>query len=172
MNKRTKPLRASFVVTLAAVGSMAGGGCADTVGPGATTPEGCPAESPVPGDPCGNEGQFCGYGVCNATVNSLASRMCQDGRWTQANESCNPPSWVDAGDDATPDATPTNECPPAAPLDGAACAADGPLNCSWGSCAQNGSAGFAMGGCVEGAWRVFHASCNPPPLLRPDAGTD
>jgi len=172
MNKRTHSLRASFVVTIAAVGSMVGGGCADTIGPGATTPDGCPEAPPQAGDPCGAEGQFCGYGVCNATENSLASRVCQDGRWTQSFVSCNPPSWVDGGVDVTPDPTPTNVCPAAAPADGAPCAADAPLTCSWGSCEQNGSAGFAMGGCAEGTWRIFHASCNPPQFLRPDAGTD
>lgn len=163
---RTARLRAPFVVTVATVGaSLAGCGGNVTRGDGdrneertphppatgeqpGSLPPGCPAEKPPSGEPCAVEGTACGYDRCFG-AHFTYEATCQDGAWSVALTSCNPP----------PIEPPTQPaaCPADEPSGGAPCS--GSLSCDYGDCLGSPT---LTADCIDGQCELGYWSCNPP----------
>jgi hypothetical protein len=184
---RSRQLRAPFVITLASVastlaacggstatdkgaggsavtggsggsGNVSGSGGSGAVsGSGGTVATGgtggsatCPPSYPQDSTPCSlPDGTSCNYDQGNCCPPWEA--ICQGGKWQGFASSCNPP--------------PPEPCPGTPPSNGAACGGGGPCatsqSCSYGQCAD-GSA-LMIADCVNGAWDVAIANCQPMP---------
>jgi hypothetical protein len=179
MKQVRKPLRVSFVVTVAAGAGLFG--CSSTVGPG--TPdagmdpdvpytsenppapdrllpdvptEACPPATPTSGTACNLAPGVspCRYGNCAGSPNIFA--QCVDGRWSVSQASCNPPLPV---------------CPEERPADGASCVGGG-RSCSYEPCYPGAIYYHYSVSCESGRWRSQELICNPPPLMHDGGAPD
>jgi len=179
-----RPLRPSFVVTVATLGASIGAA-------GCTTR--CPesADAVHAGDPCTGSRECMLKGGCG-----LNGWRCENGHWRELMTYCNPPPppqpQPSATDDASTPATATAPTGPAsptttgvavptsptaaatagatdakAPVAGTcpkpiaasqACALEGQR------CETRGGCGFNGWRCEQGRWKEMRTFCNPPPL--------
>lgn len=170
--KRSKVLRAAFVVTVVGGATMEGCSLTSTNPPtfGGGAP--CPTSAPIRGEPCSLpeeiscpwEGPSCPpWGALHITG------RCVGGQWRLFEDTCNPPGiWGDGGDVPTDEAPP--QCPSSVPTQGASCDArlTGPCNYTGAPCPPFGGAPISAS-CTSTGWQVTEVSCNPPPDVPLDA---
>lgn len=162
--KKRKPLKPSFVVTVAAgTAALATAGCFGEIitnPPPADCPDAescdppllrCPISPPAEGADCGPGEGSCSYKDECGQTNLIAS--CGEGGWEleYTGGTCNPPPV---------------ECPETAPKQGGACQP------GYGSCTYVDECGqvYLTATCGGAGWEVEHGgvSCNPPAIECPE----
>lgn len=163
MNKPSRPLRSSFVITVASALAALHPACSATVGPG-TSPDPCEPAVVRSGAPCASEGAICSTGEPSPCGFPIFGFRCSSGAWQQGQVgSCNPPRVEDVPDAARPEETPDGDvCASGSVLPGAACGREGAV-CDTAPQGCNGPIwGYR---CRNGQWAQEQVgSCNPPRL--------